>query len=393
MEVWFEEFLQGFIRLMTQPLLYWSIILLFVISIRRMKQERRRFGTRVYDIFTEGRSTWRVSLVAGFLISIFALAGGMVFTTASLLVVTGITILLSLPLKLTWLSPAYTLGISILLIFGISYVPGLSFIEQTIPGVTGVSLPGMAIILSILLVVEGVFLMKTSSRRTFPERVPGPRGKKIGQHRVKKLALIPMVTLFPAGMIEPVADWWPLFSIGEGRYGLVMFPVLLGYEWLARAQSPKLSAIRLGRQTIAIAVVTLFIAVSSIFFPVLAAAAVLIAVLGRLAIYSIHSSREKNQPYFTEDHRGVRILGTIPGSPADEMDLLPGELIIRVNGIYVSSVNELYEALQTNRALTKIEVKDFQGENRFEQRAMYEGEHHQLGLLFVQENSYEPMAQ
>nr|WP_256522156.1 PDZ domain-containing protein [Halobacillus sp. A5] len=106
----------------------------------------------------------------------------------------------------------------------------------------------------------------------------------------------------------------------------------------------------------------------------------------------LHKSREKSKPYFTQDHRGVRILGTIPGSPADEMDLLPGELIVKVNGIPVKSVHEFYEALQINRAFTKVEVRDFRGENRFEQRAMYEGDHHQLGLLFVEEASYESAA-
>ncbi|MFG6148019.1 PDZ domain-containing protein [Halobacillus sp. B23F22_1] len=393
MDIWLQEAIQGLVRLGIQPLLYWSLLLLFVISIRRMKQERKRFGTRVYDIFTEGRSTWKVSLAAGFFLTVFAIGIGVVLPYYYLLLVAVITIVLSLPFHLKLLSPVYTVGLSVLLLWLLPFLPAGVLPAEMVSVLTSVSLSATAILMSLLLLVEGIFLTQTSSRRTFPERIVSQRGKKIGQHRVKKLAVIPMVSLFPAGMIEPFAPWWPMFSVGDGSYGFVLFPLLLGYEWVARAQSPKLAAITLGKQTNGLAMLSLLFAAASIFLPVLAIAAVIIAVIGRLFIYTFHKSREKSKPYFTQDQRGVRILGTIPGSPADEMDLLPGELIVRVNGIPVASVHEFYEALQTNRTLTKVEVRDFRGENRYEQRAMYEGDHHELGLLFVQEVSYESMAQ
>ncbi|WP_431804217.1 PDZ domain-containing protein [Halobacillus andaensis] len=393
MEIWLEEISRGLLRLGMQPLIYWSVLLLFIISIRRMKEERRCFGTRVYDVFTEGRSTWKIALLSGVGLSIFAVGAGVVLTYEFLLLLAAVTILFSLPLKLKLLSPVFTVGLTVILLYFLPLYPMGNISDDLVQPLSSVSLPAVVVLLSLLLMVEGLFLTKTSSRRTFPERITSPRGKKIGQHRVKKLAVIPMASLFPAGLIEPLAPWWPLFDIGEHTYGVVVFPILLGYEWIARAQSPKLASINLGRQTIGLSVLVFFTAVGSIFVPLLALAAVVIALLGRILIYSFHNSREKSKPYFTEDHHGVRILGTIPGSPADQMDLLPGELIIKVNGIPVKSVHEFYEALQSNRALTKIEIRDFRGENRFEQRALYEGDHHQLGLLFVQENSYESMAQ
>ena len=42
-----------------------------------------------------------------------------------------------------------------------------------------------------------------------------------------------------------------------------------------------------------------------------------------------------------------------------------------------------YEALQQNRAHCKLEVLDVNGQIRFVQRALYEGDHHELGILFV----------
>ncbi|MFD2922597.1 PDZ domain-containing protein [Halobacillus naozhouensis] len=393
MDVWWDEIGNGLAKLFVQPLFYWSVILLFMLSVRRIKQERSTFGTRVYDIFAEGRSTWRVSLVGGAVLSVLAIGGGIVVTYPFLLLLSLVTILLSLTLKLTWLSAAYTFGITYLLLMAVPYMPAGFLPEGWADALENTSLEGVALMMSVLFLIEGVILAKTSSRRTFPERVKGNRGKMVGQHRVKKLVLIPMVGLLPAGAIEPFAPWWPIFSIGANSYGLIFVPLLVGWEWVARAQTPKLVAMKAGRQTLIIAIVALVLSAASLYWPILSLAAVAVCLLGREMVYAFHRMHEKRQPFFTADHRGVRILGTIPGSPADKMDLLPGELIVRVNSIPVTSVEEFYEALQTNRALSKIEVKDFRGENRFTQRATYEGEHHELGILFVQESFRKQLAE
>ncbi|UOR11693.1 hypothetical protein [Halobacillus amylolyticus] len=83
MDVWWNEIWNGLARLFIQPLFYWSVILLFILSIRRIKQERRSFGTKVFDIFAEGRSTWRVSIIGGLLLSLIAIGGGSFSTTPS----------------------------------------------------------------------------------------------------------------------------------------------------------------------------------------------------------------------------------------------------------------------------------------------------------------------
>ncbi|WP_173915632.1 S1C family serine protease [Halobacillus sp. Marseille-Q1614] len=393
MDIWLSEEGAAVLRFFTSPLLYWAILLLFIVSIRRMKQERRSFGTRVYDIFTEGRSTWKISILGGVLLSLLFVVSGMVLTQEFLWLLAAITILLSLPFNLKGLSPAYTVGISILLVSLLTFLPQSSLGGVELSPLTGLSSASLAILLSLMLVIEGILLVQTSSRRTFPERTLGKRGMTVGQHRVKKMAVIPVVTLFPSGMIEPFAQWWPVFDVAGSSFGLIGFPFLLGYEFVVKGQSPKLASINIGRQTILLAVISLLVATSGFFLPVLSLAAVGISIIGRFVIYMMQRSRDEEKAYFTEDHRGLRVLGTIPNSPADEMNLLPGELIVQVNGASVSTVREFYEALQRNRALTKMEVRDFRGENRFLQRAAYEGEHHELGVIFVQEVRYDSLAQ
>lgn len=79
------------------------------------------------------------------------------------------------------------------------------------------------------------------------------------------------------------------------------------------------------------------------------------------------------------------ILGIIPESPADKMGLQVGELVSKINGVQVRDEQVFYEAIQKNRAHCRLEILDTNGEVRFEQRALFEGDHYELGILFVQD--------
>jgi len=79
------------------------------------------------------------------------------------------------------------------------------------------------------------------------------------------------------------------------------------------------------------------------------------------------------------------ILGVLPDSPAAGMNLQVGELVMKVNGASVNDEESFYNALQQNRAHCRLEVLDINGQIRFAQRALFENEHHELGILFVQD--------
>ena len=69
------------------------------------------------------------------------------------------------------------------------------------------------------------------------------------------------------------------------------------------------------------------------------------------------------------------------------MGLQIGDVIRTVNGVQVQTTQQYYEALQLNRAYCKLEVIDDQGENRLVNRALYEGEHHELGVITFEMDS------
>ncbi len=88
-------------------------------------------------------------------------------------------------------------------------------------------------------------------------------------------------------------------------------------------------------------------------------------------------------PYFSAQTEGCTVLGVLPNSPAEKMDIKIGETIVKVNGVKVNDETGFYHALQMNSAFCKLDVLNSDGEVRFAQGALYDGNHHQLGVLLV----------
>ncbi|MBH0230902.1 PDZ domain-containing protein [Halobacillus yeomjeoni] len=389
MDVWLVEVLYGLGRVFTQPFIYMAIIMGAIVSRRRIKRERKQFGIKIFNPFAEFQGTWGTALIAGMVFSIFSLIGGMVVTWPLLLLVAAVTFLVSLPLKLKWYSSVYIIGISSFVIFGLSYIPDKYQELSWISTLQSTPFSLLAVLLSVLLFVEAVLMLRTTPHQSFPERIKGRRGMWIGQHRGRKLAVVPFLAFLPVGSIEPLFPWWPLLSVGGESFGLIVIPFLTGWEWVARGQSPVHASKTIGRHIFLMALVVTGVTIGGFYLPILSLAAVAIGLAGRIVIYMSHRMREDRKPFFTSHYRGLRILGVLPGSPAEQMGLIPGELIERVNALPVGTENQFYEALQVNGGFNKIEVRDEWGENRYVQRALYEGEHFELGLVFVEPPTHE----
>ncbi|WP_010098496.1 PDZ domain-containing protein [Ornithinibacillus scapharcae] len=143
---------------------------------------------------------------------------------------------------------------------------------------------------------------------------------------------------------------------------------------------------KLSMNLLGLAVLVLVLATGSIFFSWLSIVAVIFAILGREFInYRFRTRDLTKASYFNHTNLGLRVLGIIPGSPADRLNILIGETVAKVNGSKIHSVDDLYEALQQTGSFFKIELIDSNGEIRFVQSAMYEGDHHELGLIFAGE--------
>ncbi|SEA40319.1 hypothetical protein SAMN05421743_104228 [Thalassobacillus cyri] len=386
MEVWLQELTNVLGKLLMQPLLYWFFIFGIIISMKRITIERSMFGIRVFDIFSELKGTWKTGFVAGGILSVVMVGAGIVIPYPVILLISTVILLVSLSMRLRFLSAAYTFAISYGLFFLLQRLPVTIMPDRWQEMLGAVSLSGVGVILAVLLFVEAFWMLRLSHKETFPELVAGSRGKWIGQHRLKKLGLIPFFVLIPGGVITSFMPWWPLLDIAGNGYGLMLVPLMTGFEVKSKGQHPVAAAKKLGSGLFLLALMVSGLILASYWWEWLAFVSIGVAVIGKVFVTMLHHFRDNKRTYFSANDDGLKVLGVIKNSPAAQMGVEVGDQIERINQRKVTNEEEFYYALQVNRALCKIEVRDRRGEIRFTQRAMYENDPHQLGLLFVKEN-------
>lgn len=383
---WFLELGRGYGRLFLQPILYWTVLLLLLASVKRIKRERRDFGSKIFNIFAEWRKTIGLSLLVGLILSIITIAVGFSIPYPVVLLWSVVVILLTLSLRFYWISPAYTLGLTAVLLLWIPEFSGSFLPDSWVSVLEDTSLSALALLLGVLLMVEAIMYQRFQNNDSFPQYVKGGRGKLIGQHRLKRLGFLPVFFLIPGGAIEPFVEWWPMLAVGDETYGLMLAPILLGFEHVVRGVSPRHAALTMRASMVLLSIVVLGLAVASFYYPVLSLVAILVAPVGReVSAFLLRWRDHGKNPYFTPRHDGLPILGVIPRSPADDMNLVVGETIEKVNGLHVANEQDFYHAVQSNLAYCKIAVRDTAGEIRFAKRAMYEDDHYELGLVFVKD--------
>jgi len=385
METWGIEFVKGVGQAFLNPVLYWWMILSLFAGWKRIREERNLFGIKIFDVFSEWKKTWLMSAIFGLLISLVTLGVGIVFTWETILLLNIIVILLSVTLRFTLLSPSYTIGITFLLLL---FSPFILESQSLFPGdlFEDINFQGLSILLGMFLFAEAFLTRRVKRGETFPGLQIGERGEWIGVHHIRKLSLIPFFTLVPAGAITSFAPFWPSFSIGGESYSILLVPFMIGFDHLSRGSNPNGSAKKMGNAICLLALVVLMTAAGSVYITWLSLAGVLIAILGRELINGLYRVKDKQRPpYFYNQKQGISVLAVIPGSPADRIGIRPGEIIKKVNGNFIVDEAAFYHNLQTGGAFFKLEVIDDDGEMRIEQSALYEGEHHELGIIFVKE--------
>ncbi|MED4968249.1 PDZ domain-containing protein [Parageobacillus toebii] len=386
MSIWVLEALKGVGRLLVQPLFYYGIALALVIGWRRVKRERSYFSIRVYNMFHESKLFWRSGLVAGGILSLAAVAIGIVLPRDAISMIALVTIAIGLTMQMRLLSPAYTMGLVFfivsILVNDKETAPAL---KRFFPELSETNMAALAILLALLLFVEAWLILQNGAIETSPQLAKSKRGFVVGEHWSQRLWFVP-VLLPVTGELPSPFSWWPLFPVAGDSYSLMLVPFLIGFSEHVQGMHPKASIRLTGKRVMLLAWIVSLFAIGGYWYAPLSMIAAALALIGRewLAFFQHRQDRLK-PPYFSKREQGLVILGILPNSKAEKMELEIGEVITKVNGMTVKTETEFYEALQRNRAFCKLEVVNEHGEVRFVQGALYEDEHHELGLLFVKE--------
>ncbi len=384
---WFIELLKGTGRLLLHPVFYYSFFIAALLGISRVKRERKNFTVRSEDAYFELRQLLPIGLLIGLTISVITIGAGITIPFAAIALIAAATLLLSFTTRVRLLAPAYTAGA---VFFALIFLSGKK-IEIPLAGDLFSNLdekiyPSIAILLALLTIGEGLLILKNGKKGTSPKLIKSKRGQTVGVHEVKRLWLVPAFMLIPGNILTMPYEWWPVFTLGDNTYSLLLVPFAIGMHQQIQGVLPREAIQQQGSRVIALGILTTLIAAAGYWYPIASIAAVSIAIIGREALTYAQRMSEESMPfYFSKKNHGVMILGILPESPADKMALQVGELVTKVNGTNVHDEKTFYEALSRNRAHCKLEVLDTNGQIRFVQRALYEGDHHELGILFVQD--------
>jgi hypothetical protein len=382
---WLWALVGGAGKVFLNPLFYYLFLLAAVLGVVRVKRERRNFHVRIEDAYFELRQLFPSGILLGLGASMIVIAAGIVIPLGAIVLIVLFTFLLSATRRIRVLSPAYTVGAAFYtLIFLAGQTLPIPIFSDSFSDLDEKIFPAISILLAILLLIEGILITKNGSVATSPKLLKSKRGQWIGIHEAKRLWAVPMFLLIPGESIALPFEWWPLFTIGGETYSLLLVPFAIGFHQQIQAQLPKAAVERLGKQVVVLGVITTALAAIGYWIPLVSIAVTGMAMIVREFITIRMVISEENAPvYFSKRNKGVMILGILPDSPAKKMGLKVGELIIKVNGAAVHNETQFYEALSRNRAQCKLEVIDVNDQIRFAGRALYEGEHHELGVLLV----------
>jgi hypothetical protein len=367
------------------PLLYIGLYAVYLFSGKRVKEERNAFHTRVYGRMADLTIPFLSASLMGVCVSVVTIALGLTITLPFVAVLAVVYILFALTFQIRWMTPTFVLGF-VLLLYGLE--PLLRSWEVVVPlyhVLEQIPLVVVASLLVLLMLVEGILIRINGAIYTSPTLERSKRGKWIGIHTAKRLWMVPVVLFIPEGLI-PTFSFWPVLTVADAHLQPVLVPFLIGFQQRVRATLPSTPIQKTGLRVICLSCLFALLAAASYFIPLLAVVLGILAIVSREALTVITKNREvKRQAFFTTRTKGCIVLGVLPGSPAEKMNIAVGETIVKVNGQEVSGETSFYEALQINSAFCKIDVLNHEGEVRFAQGALYDGEHYQLGVLLVKD--------
>ncbi|WP_214810569.1 PDZ domain-containing protein [Exiguobacterium sp. s127] len=362
------------ISLIASPILWLAILVSVVIGIRRVRRERNLFRSKSRDQRTDIFETLLPGLLVGIVLSAISLS---LQVTVSPVFIVAFTALAAVTLVIGVVRfnlPLWPLSVLALI--------GWFVTDERMDGIKEVDATTLLLLASLTLLAELALVAWRGQKQLSPSLVLSKRGRFIGGLSANKLWLIPLLVIVPGSSLE---EWFPRFAFPEYVPLVLFFP--LGFSFLFTGKLPA----ELMRPLIRSRVITLLLAVLlTLGAYVTNREEWLFGLPLLLVLHIILHQRVKRlnrsaTPIFLNGKRGVVILGTFPGLPASEMGLVPGEAIYKVNGDFVDSETSFYEAIQKHKPYLRLEVMNHNGDVRFAQRAFYEQDHHELGIMFVSE--------
>ncbi|WP_156921155.1 PDZ domain-containing protein [Brochothrix campestris] len=374
----------------------------FIVTNKRIKQERHLFNSRIYS----GKMEWMRLLFVGLLIGISLSAiiwyTGVLVDFSWLFTLNLITLFMFVLLGYRGLSSAYTIGLATLVLIGLNFIlliaksnDFLAFFSSGLMMQPRI-LNGLSVLLVLCLLVEVLLVYLVLRRPMQPSRVKIRRGTIQGQFKYRSALLLPLFMLLPVseGGVLHATSWWPVFAVGNQSFIPIVVPVIIGMGARIRSDKPQRVLKKRVVAILALALMVALVSVAGYFYNWLTFTPFVVALLGHMGIdlyFWLEDDPDSDKYHLSPN--GIRVMGTRDTSAARKMGIEPGEIITGCNGKSVYTRQDLYDAMNLNRAYVRLTVLDEFEEPRFVETALYEEDSFEMGLLFVEESVIEEMTE
>lgn len=381
------------LQLLIQPFYYIAVLFIVLQYSRQMRMERQLFAVKLHSWINLTAKAMLTGLLAGLAVSVAGAFIGSTLTPAAVLWLWAVAAILML-IRIRYLCFAYSAGIITLVQWGISFTPlaeRTDWLGSMALSLAHVDTAGLLLLVALLHLAEAILVRMQGDRLSTPLFLEGKRGKLVGGYMLQGFWPVPLFLLVPVadsatgGVSTTSLPWTPLFGADWSQgWTFVALPMIIGFTEMTKTMLPQAKAKHAAGGLLLYSLLLAGAAIAAWWQPVLLPLAALVSILLHEAIvWRSKLAESKRTPLYVHDTRGLRILGIVPGTPAEAMGLAAGEVLHKVNGSRVFTKEELYSALAINSAFCKLEVYNIAGELKFVQRARFAGEHHQLGVILA----------
>lgn len=375
------ELIKAIGKAFLNPILYWIIFISFMISLRRVKEERKNFKQELFPIGHEYKGTIHITIFGSILISLILFLFNTIFVREIIFFFSIIVFLLSFIFGFRVLSVAYTFGLTFIL-FKL-----LDFFDNTLIDnglITDHTFSSITLIIALFLFFESYMYSKINNETSYPELLKSKRGSWLGIYHMQKASFVPFFVFLPTSFTSSTTTVMPVIDFSGQEFSFAFIPFITAFHHIVSGQLPEKAALQLKRYNLFLSFIVLILSLISFYLPGIAFYTVLIAMFGKWLIdYLLIKEDRKKGYYFLELKDPLKIFAIVPNSPAYDLGFKVGDTIIRVNDQPVKSVEELNERLNQVLYFPTFEVITKDHEVIIIENNKYRGNYRELGLIFA----------
>ncbi len=239
-------------------------------------------------------------------------------------------------------------------------------------------------LIGVVLFFTGYVMHKKDRNKFYPMLHSSKRGKVVAKYQKKSILLLPLIVIIPGTLIEPIASWWPLFSIGGEQYAILLLPFLMGFHFTISTQLLGNALQSMKKDLQILAGVTFLLTILSYFYVDLSIWSIALVLIGGFIVLYRHRQRENMWTFkYGPADEGLRVIAVRPESPADRMGLSIGVIITHINDEEMTTKEQFFETLSYNRSYIRMRLKRSDGEFIMVETPLYDDDYNNLGLLLL----------